>query len=65
MYGFSGYGTNEYASRRFFGTTISGPIVKIAMTVWKNTYGIVQGWQNTYRVTNILKLLFKSTTLEL
>ena len=65
MYGFSGYATNEYGTRRFFGTVIAGPIVKIAMTVWKNTYGIVHGWQNTYGIHNVLKLLFKSTTLEL
>jgi hypothetical protein len=31
MYGFSGYATNTYGSRRFTGNT--GPIVKIAMTV--------------------------------
>jgi hypothetical protein len=30
MYGFSGYGTNEYASHR---PSFTGPLVKIAMTV--------------------------------
>jgi hypothetical protein len=39
MYGFSGYGTNEYATSRFTG--ISGPIIRVANTVlrllFKNT----------------------------
>jgi hypothetical protein len=39
MYGFSGYATNEYGSRRFTGSV--GPVIKIAMTVlrllFKNT----------------------------
>ena len=53
MYGFSGYGTNEYGSRRF----INGfaPVIKIAMTILRNTYGIL----------NVLLLKFKNTTLEL
>lgn len=53
MYGFSGYGTNEYGSRRFFGSVLA-PVIKIAMTVWRNTYGIV----------NTLLLKFRNTTLE-
>jgi len=32
MYGFSGYGTNTYASRRFLGVNFA-PVIKIANTI--------------------------------
>jgi hypothetical protein len=56
MYGFSGYATNPYATKRYTSAGAPpGPIVQLAMTFWQNTYGIANMWW----------LRFKNTTLEL
>ena len=53
MYGFSGYATNTYGTRRRFGQGIAGPVVKLAMRILQSGYG----------VTNVLMLRFRGTTL--
>lgn len=54
MYGFSGYGTNAYATRRLFGAGgIIAPLVTLAMRVLQSGYGVV----------NALMLKFRGTTL--
>jgi hypothetical protein len=52
MYGFSGYGTNAYASER---QAIRAPIVKLAMRIV----------QNGYNVANAVMLRFRNLTLKL
>jgi hypothetical protein len=70
MYGFSGYATNEYGSRRFFGLT--GPLVEIANRVLQNGYNVVNTLTSglktivltsTYGIMNSLMLRFRGTTL--
>jgi hypothetical protein len=51
MYGYSGYGTNTYAGRRFSGPAIFAPVVKLAMTVIRNTYGVVSNFRSAYGVS--------------
>jgi hypothetical protein len=62
MYGYSSYGTNEYATRRFFR---SGPVVKLAMTIVRSTYNLAKTFKNTYGVGPVVRLLFRNSTLEL
>jgi hypothetical protein len=52
MYGFSAFGTNTYGSER---SAFKAPVITLAMTFLKHTYGIVVS----------LMLKFQSTTVEL
>jgi hypothetical protein len=72
MYGFSGYGTNSYASRRPFGAIIAGPIVDLANRILQNGYGVMNTLAtgvrtavltSTYGIVNSLMLRFRQTTL--
>ena len=63
MYGFSGYGTNEYGSRRVLG--IAGPVVKLAMRILTSTYGIVNGLMLKFRGTVLTNPSQSGNTLEL
>jgi hypothetical protein len=70
MYGFSGYGTNSYATSRQTG--IFGPVVRLVMRVLQNTYGIPQALmlrfptrtlRSTYGIPQALMLRFRNSTL--
>jgi hypothetical protein len=65
MYGFSGYGTNAYATPRH-SSGILGPVVVLAMRVLKNTYGIAEGLMLKFRNSTLTKPTGNTnTTLEL
>ena len=53
MYGFTGYGTNEYATSRRTTSGIIGPVIKLVMRMLQNTYNIEQA----------LMLRFRNSTL--
>ena len=61
MYGFSGYGTNEYGSRRFTLRAIIASAGKRTVQLFTNGLVIVQLWTNQSRtvqvVTNALRNL--------
>jgi hypothetical protein len=66
MYGFSGYATNSYATRRLFsGRTIIVPVVKLGMRVLQNTYGIVNALMLRFRGTILTNPSSNSNSLEL
>ena len=71
MYGFTGYGTNEYGTSRKT-TGIVGPLVDLAMSVLRNTYGVGNALalnfratvlKSVYGVRSVLMLNFRNTTL--
>ena len=53
MYGYTGFATNSYATRRLFGSGIAAPVVRLAMRILTGGYGIV----------NVLMLKFRGTVL--
>ena len=65
MYGFSGYGTNEYGARRLFGAGIAAPVVKLAMRILTSTYGIGKALLLRFRGTTLGNPSSNKNTLEL
>jgi len=66
MYGFSGYATNSYATRRLFSTgSIVAPIVKLATRILTNTYGIANALMLRFRGTRLTNPSSSQNTLEL
>ena len=63
MYGFSGYGTNSYATSRQIG--IFGPVVRLVMRVLRSTYGISQALMLRFRNSTLTNPQTNNTTLEL
>jgi hypothetical protein len=63
MYGFSGYGTNVYATPRQTG--IIGPVVILAMRILRSTYGIPQALLLRFRNSRLTNPQTNNTTLEL
>jgi hypothetical protein len=65
MYGFSGYATNSYATRRLFGGGIVAPVVKLAMRILTSGYGIMNGLLLRFRGTKLRNPTNGNNTLEL